>query len=195
MVVDVAVAILQRKNGAGQNEFLLANRPPGKGWAGWWEFPGGKIEAGETPECALTRELHEELGIQPTQTQPWLVRKFDYPATQDAAAKTVNLHFYFVDAWVGEITPREGQKLSWQRAENITISPILPANAPIMKALALPPVYAISNLAELGEQAFFARLKNQLQGGVRMIQVREKQLTNVALAEFAAQVIALARPF
>ncbi len=195
MIVDVAVAILQRKNSAGQGEFLLASRPSGKGWAGWWEFPGGKIEVGETPEHALTRELKEELGIKPTYTQQWITRRFDYPATSDSAAKMVNLHFYFVDAWEGELRPRENQQLSWQTPENIKVTPVLPANAPIIKALALPPIYAISNLAEMGEQTFFEVLKNQLEGGVKLVQVREKQLIKETFMKFAAQVITLAKPY
>jgi 8-oxo-dGTP diphosphatase len=79
-IIHVAVAILQRKNEDGHSQFLLASRPEGKGWAGWWEFPGGKIEDGEAPEHALTRELTEELGIKPTITQQWLTRQYDYPA-------------------------------------------------------------------------------------------------------------------
>ena len=195
MIIDVAVAILQRKNEAGQYEFLLASRPEGKGWAGWWEFPGGKIEANERPEHALSRELKEELGIKPTTMQQWITRRFDYPATHDSAAKMVNLHFYFVDAWEGELRPHEGQQLSWQSPQNITVSPILPANAPIMKALALPPVYVITNLAEMGEQAFFAGLESQLDRGLRLIQVREKQLTKDQMMTFAKQVIMLARAY
>lgn len=195
MIIDVAVAILQRKNEAGQYEFLLASRPEGKGWAGWWEFPGGKIEANERPEHALSRELKEELGIKPTTMQQWITRRFDYPATHDSAAKMVNLHFYFVDAWEGELRPHEGQQLSWQSPQNITVSPILPANAPIMKALALPPVYVITNLAEMGEQAFFAGLESQLERGLRLIQVREKQLTKDQMMTFAKQVIMLARAY
>ena len=195
MIIDVAVAILQRKNEAGQYEFLLASRPEGKGWAGWWEFPGGKIEANERPEHALSRELKEELGIKPTTTQQWITRRFDYPATHDSAAKMVNLHFYFVDAWEGELRPHEGQQLIWQSPQNITVSPILPANAPIMKALALPPVYVITNLAEMGEQNFFAGLESQLERGLRLIQVREKQLTKDQFMTFARQVIELARAY
>jgi 8-oxo-dGTP diphosphatase len=131
-IVQVAVAILQKQNG----EFLLASRPNGKGWAGWWEFPGGKIEAGETPENALARELQEELGVTPTRIQSWIQRRYDYPATHDAEAKTVLLHFYFVYEWQGELAPLEGQSLAWQSPNNITVSPVLPANAPIMQALA-----------------------------------------------------------
>jgi 8-oxo-dGTP diphosphatase len=131
-VVQVAVAIIQQANG----EYLLASRPNGKGWAGWWEFPGGKIESNETVEAALTRELQEELGITPTRVQAWIKRRYDYPATHDAAARTVLLHFYFVWAWKGEPQALEGQTLAWQHPLHLTVSPILPANAPIIEALA-----------------------------------------------------------
>jgi 8-oxo-dGTP diphosphatase len=194
-VVHVAVAILQRKNEFSHTDFLLASRPQGKGWAGWWEFPGGKIEAGESPEHALTRELAEELGIKPTITQQWLVRQYDYPATHDSAAKTVLLHFYFVTAWQGEITPREGQQLSWQTSQNITVSPVLPANAPIIKALALPPVYAISNITEMGESAYLDTLQAALNKGLRLIQIREKNLTKDEFIRISQHIIALAKPY
>ena len=194
-IINVAVAILQRKNDNGQNEFLLASRPSGKGWAGWWEFPGGKIEAGETPEHALARELAEELGVKPTITQKWLVRQYDYPETSDSPAKTVRLHFYFVNAWQGEPAPHEGQQLSWQNPQNISISPVLPANAPIMRALALPPVYAISNLAELGEKPYLDALQAALNKGLRLVQIREKYLHKDEFINIAKQVIALAKPY
>jgi 8-oxo-dGTP diphosphatase len=199
MIIHVAVAILQRKNEDGHNQFLLASRPEGKGWAGWWEFPGGKIEDGEAPEHALARELAEELGIKPTITQQWLTRQYDYPALSqnghDTPAKTVLLHFYFVSAWQGEVSPLEGQQLSWQSADNLTVAPILPANAPIMKALELPPVYAISNIAEMGENPYLDALQSALNKGLRLIQVREKQLAKDEFVRVAAQIIALAKPY
>ena len=96
-LVEVAAAVLIRPD----DSFLLACRPDGKPYAGYWEFPGGKIEAGESPLQALTRELDEELGITVRQATPWLTRTFSYPHA------TVRLRFYRVTAWHGELTPRE----------------------------------------------------------------------------------------
>jgi 8-oxo-dGTP diphosphatase len=190
-VTHVAVAILKNKKG----EFLLASRPEDKPWAGWWEFPGGKIEAGESPKQALVRELYEEVGIVPTQIEQWLQKRFDYPATQDSAAKTVHLHFFFVTQWQGSLISKEGQTFSWQVANNVNVTPVLPANVSIIKALALPPIYAISHLAEMGKIAFFNALKQQLEAGLQLIQVREKQLNHKILCEFATQVKTMAHAF
>jgi 8-oxo-dGTP diphosphatase len=190
-LVQVAVAILIKPNG----EYLLASRPNGKGWAGWWEFPGGKIEAAETPEHALIRESQEELGITPTQIQPWIKRRYDYPATHDAEAKTVLLHFFFVHAWQGELQAREGQQFAWQHPQKLNVTPVLPANAPIMQALSLPPVYAISNVQEMGEPAFLQALKQQLDQGLQLLQIRESQLDSAVLAQLSAQVLQLCAPY
>lgn len=190
-LVQVAVAILIRPNG----EYLLASRPNGKGWAGWWEFPGGKIESGETPENALIRESQEELGITPTQIQPWIKRRYDYPATHDAEAKTVLLHFFFVHAWQGELQAREGQQFAWQHPRTLNVSPVLPANAPIMQALSLPPVYAISNVKEMGEEAFLQALATQLDQGLQLLQIRESQLNDTTLAQLSAQVLKQCAPY
>ncbi|MFW5431974.1 MAG: Nudix family hydrolase [Methylophilaceae bacterium] len=190
-VIQVAVAIITKPNG----EYLLASRPDGKGWAGWWEFPGGKIEKNETPEDALTRELQEELGIMPALVQPWVKRRYDYPATHDAKAKTVLLHFYFVLEWQGEPKPLEGQVLAWQHPQQLNVSPVLPANAPVMHALSLPGVYAISHAAEMGEAAFLAALQRQLQQGLKLIQIREKQMDRVTLIAFIGKVRLLAKQY
>jgi 8-oxo-dGTP diphosphatase len=190
-VVQVAVAILQKQNG----EYLLASRPNGKGWAGWWEFPGGKIEKNEHPEHALTRELQEELGITPTRVQAWIKRRYDYPATHDAEAKTVLLHFYFVYDWQGEPAPLEGQILAWQHPQRLNVSPILPANAPIMHALSLPNIYAISNVAEIGESVFIEALKTRLDEGLQLLQLRENQLSTDALKSLAERTLAICAPY
>ena len=190
-VQNVVVGIFTHLDGS----FLMASRPAGKGWAGWWEFPGGKIEVNETPEQALNRELQEELGITPIEIQVWIRRYFDYPATHDCPAKSVVLHFYFVTKWQGTLMALEGQQLSWQNPTNITVSPILPANVPIMQALALPSVYAITNMAEMGEQAFLIALERRLKQGLKLIQIREKQLLKAELKRFAKKVIDLTKPF
>lgn len=189
-ITHVAVAILTKENG----EYLLASRPQGKPWAGWWEFPGGKIEENESAEYALMRELKEELGIAATVIQPWLQRIYDYPQTQDSPAKTVHLHFFFVTEWQGELHAHEGQQLSWQNPQAISVSPVLPANAPILKALALPPIVAISNVAEMGEAAFLQALEKQLKNGLTLIQLRE-QACKPYYISLAEQVIPLVHQY
>jgi len=184
-VVHVAVAVLLREDGM----VLLGNRPAGKAWAGWWEFPGGKIEDGETPIQALQRELDEELGIHATETYPWLVRTFDYPE------KTVKLNFFIVKSWQGDPFGREGQHLSWQDPFRLTVEPMLPANLPILSALSLPFIYAITNLEEMGEASFFKALEIQLKNRLKLIQVRENQLSRAELISFARNVILIAKPY
>jgi 8-oxo-dGTP diphosphatase len=197
VVTEAAVGVIQRDNGL----VLLGQRPVGKPWAGYWEFPGGKIEAGETPAHALVRELQEELGITPTLYYPWITRSYDYEAKYNAEgalespAKTVKLHFFIVVEWDGEPLGLEQQTLSWQNPEKNTVGPMLPANAPILAGLGLAPVYAISNLGELGEELFFERLSAALEGGLMMIQIREKQLSEQALKLFAERVIEVAGPY
>src|SRR5918994_6473274 len=99
VIIEVAAAVLQRPDGS----FLLAQRPPGKVYAGYWEFPGGKVEPGEPAAAALARELHEELGIDVECAYPWLTRVFTYPHA------TVRLNFFRVTRWRGEPHPREDQ--------------------------------------------------------------------------------------
>ncbi len=196
-VTHAAVGVIQREDGW----VLLAERPVGKPWAGYWEFPGGKVEEGETPQQSLKRELQEELGIQVTSIYPWLTRSFDYAAKYDAAgqldspAKTVKLHFFIVTKWNGEPRGLENQQLVWQPSEKVEVSPMLPANAPIFAALSLPSTYAITNLSELGEDLFFERLQICLDNGLKMLQLREKQLSTQAFESFTERVIKLASPY
>lgn len=196
-ITEAAVGVIQRGDGM----VLLAERPLGKAWCGYWEFPGGKVEKGETAEFALKRELKEELGITVKSFYPWLTRSFDYPAKYDflgnleAPAKTVKLHFFIVTSWLGEATGLEDQLISWQWPDQLTVSPMLPANTPILKALSLPSFYAVTNLGELGETDFCKRLNMALDNGLMMIQVREKQLTPANLRLFLAHVINMAAPY
>lgn len=182
-VVDVAVAVLQQDNG----EFLLARRPAGKPYAGYWEFPGGKIEAGEEVLHALARELAEELGIVPRRAYPWITRVFAYPHA------TVRLHFCRVPQWSGTPHAHEHLDLRWQTAERVEVKPMLPANAPVLKALRLPTVYGITHGEGLGERVLLERLDTALDRGLRLLQVREKRLERGELRRFAAEVLARAR--
>ncbi len=181
-IIEVAAAVLQRPDGA----FLLAQRPADKIWAGYWEFPGGKVEAGETVRDALVRELNEELGIEALTVFPWLTRIFTYPHA------TVRLSFFRVTQWRGDLYPHEGQQFSWQRATEVTVAPVLPANVLILRALELPPLYAISNAVELGVEAFLIKLKMQLDAGLRLMQLREKGLGRAELRELAQRMVAMA---
>jgi 8-oxo-dGTP diphosphatase len=182
-IVEVAAAVLQRADGS----FLLAQRPPGKAWAGYWEFPGGKVESGETPRHALVRELREELGITLTTAYPWVTRVFAYPHA------TVRLNFFRVTAWNGELHPHEGQEFSWQHVPDISVAPVLPANGPIFRSLSLPAVYGISNVQELGEADFMRRLGDALRKGLRLVQLREKNHSRDALRELALKMLPLIR--
>lgn len=181
-IIDVAAAVIIRPDG----NFLLTRRPEGKPYAGYWEFPGGKVEPDESLLHALRRELLEELGIQVECAYPWITRVFTYTHA------TVHLCFYRVVQWHGEPHPHEKQELSWQSIEHVVVGPMLPANAPVLRALGLPPVYAITNAAELGVQLSLERLDSALQQGLRLVQVREKGMARDELRAFAGAVVALA---
>lgn len=119
--VDVAVGVLIRPNG----DFLLTTRPPGKVYEGFWEFPGGKLEAGETVEQALRRELHEEIGITITDVHAWKTELVDYPHA------LVRLNFCKVLAWTGELQMHEGQTFAWQSLP-VQVQPVLPGTIPVL---------------------------------------------------------------
>lgn len=180
-IVDVAAGILLQADGC----FLLASRPADKVYAGYWEFPGGKLETGETAHAALVRELREELGIEVTAASPWIVQTFTYPHA------TVRLHFFRVTGWRGEPHPHEGQSFAWQRCGELNASPILPANGPILRGLAQPPLLAFSNAGELGNEEFLARLQRRLQAGPLRLVLREPSLPAADYRQLAEQVITL----
>ena len=123
--VDVAVGVLIDPDG----RFLITSRPPGKIYADHWEFPGGKVEAGETVEQALRRELHEELGIMIGPAQPWKTTLHDY------VHALVRLHFCKVFEWRGEFEMREAQRMTWQTLP-VAVKPLLPGTLPVLAWLA-----------------------------------------------------------
>jgi 8-oxo-dGTP diphosphatase len=176
--VEVVAAVITRPDGS----FLLGQRPAGKVYAGYWEFPGGKIERGEAPGAALKRELNEELGIEVRSAYPWLTRDYDY------AHAAVRLRFFRVTEWSGAPHGRENQRFTWQMPGAITVDPLLPANGPILRALELPAEYAITNAGELGEREFLARLDRALARGLKLLQVREKSMSGATLLRFATEV-------
>lgn len=124
-IVEVAVGVLSRADGA----YLLTTRPLGKAYAGYWEFPGGKLEAGESVEQALRRELQEEIGVTIGAAPVWRSSVVDYPHA------LVRLHFCRVTQWVGEPTMREGQAFAWQTLP-VQVTPVLPGTVPVLAWLA-----------------------------------------------------------
>jgi 8-oxo-dGTP diphosphatase len=128
--VEVAVGVLIERDAHGvETRFLLTSRPEGKVYAGYWEFPGGKLEAGETVEQALRRELQEEIGITIEAAHPWQVELMEYPHAK------VRLNFCKVYAWSGEMVMREGQQMAWQTLP-VEMVPVLPGTIPVLQWLA-----------------------------------------------------------
>jgi 8-oxo-dGTP diphosphatase len=121
---DVAVGVLID----GEGRFLLTSRPPGKVYAGYWEFPGGKLEAGETVEQALRRELQEEIGVTIGPAHPWKTQLVDYPHG------LVRLHFCKVFDWSGDLQMHEGQSCCWERLP-VRCAPVLPGTVPVLRWL------------------------------------------------------------
>jgi 8-oxo-dGTP diphosphatase len=178
--VEVAAAVIQRADGA----ILLARRPAGKVYAGYWEFPGGKIEPAEPAARALARELHEELGIDPRNAYPWITREYTYPHAE------VRLNFFRVTAWSGDPHPREEQAIAWQRLDAPLVEPMLPANAPVLASLALPHEYALTDAQDRGDQEMLSAIRRRLAGDLRLIQVRDKDMPQ--REAFARAVVELA---
>ncbi len=183
-ITEVAAAVIERPG-----EFLLAQRPAGKPYPGYWEFPGGKIEAGEDPRAALVRELREELGIVVKEATPWITRMYVYTHA------TVRLHFWRVSAWEGEPQPLEDQAIRWQRTGAPDVSPMLPANAPVLAALALPPVMIVSNAAERGIDAWIGDLAARALDERMLVQIREKSMDRMKLQHLLSRALTRARPF
>ncbi|MFK7965067.1 MAG: Nudix family hydrolase [Burkholderiaceae bacterium] len=178
-LTEVAVGILTRPDG----QVLLAQRPAGKPYAGWWEFPGGKFEPGEQAHQALVRELHEELGLTIHESSAWLVREHAYEHAR------VRLHFRRIEHWSGEPESREEQAFRWCDPADAGVSPLLPATVPLMRLLALPTRYGISSAHSLGQAVFLERLTRSLEDGLRAVQLREPGIDEAAFETLFKQVL------
>jgi 8-oxo-dGTP diphosphatase len=183
-VTEVAAAVIERPDGS----FLLAQRPEGKPYPGYWEFPGGKIEPGEDARSALVRELREELGIEVHAATPWITRVYAYTHA------TVRLHFFRVTQWEHEPRPLEDQDIRWQRPEAPDVAPMLPANAPVLAALALPAVMVVSSASDSSIEAWVRALEARVAREKLLVQVREKDFDRMRVQHLLSRVLARAEP-
>ncbi len=179
-ITDVAAAVILRNDGS----FLLGQRGPGTFYPGYWEFPGGKVDAGETPRAAIVRELHEELGVEVVEATPWIVREHVYEHAH------VRLHFFRITRWRGELRDQVHSALVWQDPQAPTAEPMLPANGPLFAALKLPPLYGITHAWQIGMQAQLAVLDAALERGMKLVQLRENTLPEMQRESFAAAAVA-----
>ena len=184
-ITEVAAAVILREDGS----FLLGQRAPDTFYPGYWEFPGGKVEPGETPREALVRELREELEIEVEEAAPWIVREHVYEHAH------VRLNFFRVTRWRGEIRDHVHAALEWQRPGAPTVAPMLPANAPVLAALTLPALYGITHAWEVGAEAQLAALDAALARGLRLVQLREAGLPEMQRESFVAAAVARCRQY
>jgi len=182
-LTEVAAAVIERPG-----EFLLAQRPEGKPYPGYWEFPGGKIEPGEDARAALARELREELGIGVREATPWITRVYAYTHA------TVRLHFFRVGRWDGEPQPLEDQDIRWQRVGAPDVSPMLPANAPVLAALALPEVMVVSSASDMGIDPWIHLLERRAPLERMLVQLREKGMDHLKMQHLLSRTLARLEP-
>jgi len=170
-----------------QGRILLAERAAGTHLAGAWEFPGGKIEPGESAESALRRELHEELGVDIGAIEPLISIPWRYPQ------KTIVLHAYRVRDFSGEPHGRQGQAVQWLSPEDTIHASMPPPDYPIVNALRLPQTYAITAEPDSDLAKFLASFERLLANGARLIQLRAKHTTAERLRDLAVAIRDLAR--
>ncbi len=166
-----------------RGRILLTKRHDHVHQGGLWEFPGGKVEAGEDVYAALKRELHEELGITPDSARPLIRVKHDYDD------RSVLLDVWYVNGFKGEAHGREGQPLEWTNIEQLTDYTFPEANLPVIKALQLPPVYLISQSSIKDKAVFFKQLETALQAGIKLVQLRLKDTQDADFSELASETL------
>ncbi|MGH8403076.1 MAG: Nudix family hydrolase [Gammaproteobacteria bacterium] len=179
----VVAAVLKDQQG----RVLINQRPEGKPWAGYWEFPGGKIEAGETPLAALKRELLEELGLTVCDAKPWIHLSHGYPEYR------VELDVWRVQRYSGELRARENQSLAWVKPEALSGWNLLPADGPIVASVRLPPRMLVTPPPESGTAEFLETLTRSLERGVECVQLRASELALPDYTSLAREVITLCR--
>ena len=168
-----------------EGEILLSRRRKGTHLAGLWEFPGGKLEAGESLSEALQREIKEELDIEILTHRPLIQISHSYPEKQ------VFLDVHLVNTWQGSPAGVEGQQIAWVAAEEIDDYPLPPADKPIVTAIRLPSRYLITAPLIDDESAFLQQLEASLQQGIRLLQLRLPGYDKGRLASLAERVMAL----
>lgn len=180
-VIRVAVGVLQKAD-----EVLLARRQAHQHLAGCWEFPGGKLEAGETAEAALIREFREETGVETRRWRPLIDIPWAY------AEKRVHLHVFHTTYFTGEPEGREGQPVAWQPVERLRQLTLPPANQGIVSALLLPPHYAITGPFETADQLFL-KVQRLLAQGIRLIQWRAPWLRRGTYLQLGRHLLSMVR--
>lgn len=178
--LHVAVGVVRNSCG----EVLLGQRLPGKHLAGYWEFPGGKVEAGETVQQALARELHEELGIHVNASQPLITVRHDYPE------RSVLLDTWVVDNFTGDVdaTGPEGQALRWVHESELSRWQLPPADRPIVNSIRLPDRYLITP-SGLPESELLAGVSRAIESGEKLIQLRGVDVANTRNSTFIRALI------
>ncbi|MCF6280950.1 MAG: Nudix family hydrolase [Candidatus Polarisedimenticolaceae bacterium] len=167
----------------------MAKRPEHVHKGGLWEFPGGKLEAGESVQQGLARELDEELGIHPTATEPLICITHHYPEY------AVKLDIYRVTAFAGEAHGREGQPIRWLHPEEMQLDQFPEADRPVISALRLPDHYLITGANPEQPEQFLQRLEQALQGGMRLVQLRAHTLDETAYQQLAAAALLCCRRY
>lgn len=183
--LHVAVAVIRNSEG----KTLIAQRPQHLHKGGYWEFPGGKVEPGESVEQALHRELREELAIDITKAQPLITIPYSYPE------HNVLLDVWQVTEFEGEARGCEGQPLVWASSDQLDQYRFPEANYPIIRAAQLPGLYLITGKPANQPEQFLAKLENALQQGIGLVQLRAKELNEEALISLAKQATGLAHEY
>jgi len=183
--LHVAVAVIRNREG----EILITQRPDHLHKGGYWEFPGGKLEMGESAEQALHRELFEELGIEVLQAQPLITVPYAYPEHH------VRLNVWQVMEFEGEARGCEGQPLAWVSSDQLGEYRFPEANSPIIRAIQLPGLYMITGKPADQPELFLTKLEKALQRGIRLVQLRAKDLNEEALLALVRQALGLTRQY